>query len=281
MEALAGLADGAAAQRALGPSVKQYRDWIEDLKKVRPSLSANRREMADALFQRATMAANRIEEGINVLDDKDVMLAFRVANRVMARAARRRFGTMQGRDGASVETPAWRPFQLAFILMNLSGIANPPPPRPRSGRPTLFPDGRRQDGGVSRPGRLHSRLSPLEESGLRLAGAERADALHAPAADARPAQSRAATLICALELERHKDPDTLGPLAVRDRPLGRQGRHAEPHGRQGRDQPELGPVEDIAFQNDDRKPPRSRSRTVPGAARSSSQHSFQLVPNAR
>ena len=54
MEALAGLADGAAAQRALGPSVKQYRDWIEDLKKVRPSLSANRREMADALFQRAT-----------------------------------------------------------------------------------------------------------------------------------------------------------------------------------------------------------------------------------
>ena len=121
MEALAGLADGAAAQRALGPFVKQYRDWIEDLKKVLPSLSANRREMADALFQRATMAANRIEEGIRVLDDKDVMLAFRMANRVMARAARRRFGTMQGKDEASVETPTWRPFQLAFLLMNLRG----------------------------------------------------------------------------------------------------------------------------------------------------------------
>ena len=39
MEALAELADGAAAAQALGPFVNQYRDWIADQKKVLPSLT--------------------------------------------------------------------------------------------------------------------------------------------------------------------------------------------------------------------------------------------------
>ena len=39
MDALAELADGPAAQKALGPFVKQYRDWIADQKKVLPSLN--------------------------------------------------------------------------------------------------------------------------------------------------------------------------------------------------------------------------------------------------
>ena len=34
MDALAELADGPAAQKALGPFVKQYRDWIADQKKI-------------------------------------------------------------------------------------------------------------------------------------------------------------------------------------------------------------------------------------------------------
>ena len=32
---------------------------------------------------------------------------------------------MQGKDPASVDPPTWRPFQLAFLLMNLKGIAEP------------------------------------------------------------------------------------------------------------------------------------------------------------
>ena len=111
--------------KALGPFVTQYRDWIADQKKVLPSLTPKRREMAEALFQRAGTAAKRIEDGIKVLDDKDALFAFRMANRVMAKAARRRFGPMQGKDEAAVDAPTWRPFQLAFLLMNLPGHRRP------------------------------------------------------------------------------------------------------------------------------------------------------------
>ena len=41
---------------------------------------------------------------------------------------------------------------------------------------------------------------------------------------------RAATLICALELERRNDVDQAGRVAVRDRPVGRPRRHAERDG---------------------------------------------------
>ncbi len=125
MDRLAELADGPAAQKALEPFVKQYGDWIADQKTILPTLTPRRRETAEALFQRADIAAKRIQEGINVLDDKDALFAFRMANRVMARAARRRFGPMQGRDEAAVEAPTWRPFQLAFLLTNLPGIVDP------------------------------------------------------------------------------------------------------------------------------------------------------------
>ncbi len=77
METLAELADGAAAQQALGAFVQQYRAWIEGQKQVYPSLTAKRREMAEALIQRAGIAANRIEAGIQALSNPTVLKAFR------------------------------------------------------------------------------------------------------------------------------------------------------------------------------------------------------------
>ena len=52
-------------------------------------------------------------------DDADSLDAFRVANRAVARALRTRL---------SIEEPSWRAFQLAFILLNLPGLANPRDP---------------------------------------------------------------------------------------------------------------------------------------------------------
>jgi Helicase conserved C-terminal domain len=279
MEALAELADGQAADKALGPFVKQYRDWIEDQKRVLPSLTPNRREMADALFQRATLVANRIEEGIKVLDDKDIMFAFRMANRVMARAARRRFGPMQGKDEASVETPTWRPFQLAFILMNLRGIGNPNHQDREVVDLLFFPTGggkteaylglaaftlvyrRVKNLGYASPG-----LSVLMRYTLRLLTLDQL--------------SRAATLICALELERHKDPDMLGPWPFE---IGLWvGRAATPNqmGFKGDNNPYSARSKTIAFQNDDRKAAPIPLENCPWCGEKFKPHSFQLLPNA-
>ena len=122
MDALAALADFADAQAKLDPLVTEYRAWISA--QTVPTLSAKRKETAESLQSRAQVAADRIAQGIALLEDPQCLAAFQLANKVMATAARRRLGVMQGKPPESI-TPEWRPFQLAFLLMNLPGIAEP------------------------------------------------------------------------------------------------------------------------------------------------------------
>ncbi|MBV8236680.1 MAG: helicase, partial [Acidimicrobiia bacterium] len=281
METLAELADGAAAQQALGAFVQQYRAWIEGQKKVYPSLTAKRREMAEALIQRAGTAANRIEAGIRALSNPTVLKAFTLANRVMARAARRRFGPMQGqgKEEAAVEEPTWRPFQLAFILMNLPGLVDPHHHDREMVDLLFFPTG----GGkteaylglaaftlvyrrLKNPGYASAGLSVLMRYTLRLLTLDQL--------------SRAATLICALELERLKDPDTLGPWPFE---IGLWvGRAATPNrmGSKGDNDPQSARSKTIAFQNDDRKPAPIPLENCPWCGEKFRPQSFQLMPNA-
>jgi hypothetical protein len=117
MDALGALADGGAAQTSMWPLVSHYRNWIDARRSEIESLQEERRETATELLRFASLAAGRIERGIGVLaQDPDVLDAFKVANRAVARALRKRLG---------VETPRWRAFQLAFILLNLPGLADP------------------------------------------------------------------------------------------------------------------------------------------------------------
>ncbi len=277
MEALAGLPDGTAARQALGPFVDQYRGWIEDQRKVISTLNPKRREMAEALFQRAGKAASRIEEGINALADPMAIIAFRLANRVMATAARRRFGTMQGKDPEAVDAPTWRPFQLAFFLMNLEGIIDPLHHDREAVDLLFFPTG----GGkteaylglaaftlvyrrLRHPGYTSAGLSVLMRYTLRLLTLDQL--------------SRAATLICALELERLSDPDTLGPWPFE---IGLWvGRAATPNrmGGKGDPDPNCAYRKTIAFQNDDRKPPPIPLESCPWCGETFKPESFQLVP---
>ena len=104
-------------------------------------------------------------------------------------------------------TPEWRPFQLAFLLMNLPGIARPTDKDREVVDLLFFPTG----GGkteaylglaaftlvlrrMRNPGICGAGVSVLMRYTLRLLTLDQL--------------GRAATLICALELERQKDVDT-------------------------------------------------------------------------
>jgi len=125
MEALAALKDATEATAKLSPLVAQYRAWIETQRHHDPNLSAKRRATAEALMANAELAAERIAAGIALLADPDALYAFRVANHAMAEAGRRREAQRLGLAPDQVAPPRWRPFQLAYLLMTLRGVADP------------------------------------------------------------------------------------------------------------------------------------------------------------
>lgn len=120
MRLLGTLSDAAQVSPALGPVITQYQAWIEAEKLKCGAFSGTRKKTAEALIEEAETACTRMKHGIGLLErDAQVLKAFAIANRAMARAAEKR------RPGSE---PLWRPFQLAFVLLNLDGTANPESP---------------------------------------------------------------------------------------------------------------------------------------------------------
>ena len=203
MESLGGLPDGAAAERALTPLVTGYRSWIDEQRGTLTELAGERRKTAEELLRQAGFAADRMERGIRVLvKDRDALDAFRVANRAVDSALSRRLA----REGLK-EKPRWRAFQLAFLLLNLSGITDPASPEREFVDLLFFPTG----GGKTeaylglaaftlvlrrlrhpgRGGRAGAGVSVIMRYTLRLLTLDQL--------------GRAAGLVCALELERGKN----------------------------------------------------------------------------
>ena len=138
MDALGTLNDGVAAAAALRPLVGEYRAWIADRLETTKPLRSSRRDTAKELLHRAGHAADRIEQGITLLgSDEDALDAFRVANRAVSRALRQRLGA----QFSGGESPQWRAFQLAFILLNLPGLADPLDPNREIVDLLFFPTG--------------------------------------------------------------------------------------------------------------------------------------------
>ncbi len=228
-------------------------------------------------MQRARVAADRIQRGIELLADPKCLEAFRVANKVMAESARRRLGVMQGKPAKSVQ-PAWRPFQLAFLLMNLTGIAQPENEDRQVVDLLFFPTG----GGkteaylglaaftlilrrLGNPGIGSAGLSVLMRYTLRLLTLDQL--------------SRAATLICALELERRQDVTKLGEWPFE---IGLWvGRAATPNrmGRKGDNDPESARLRTLRFMNDDRRPSPIPLEECPWCGTKFKGISFRLLPN--
>ena len=208
MEALGELPDGRAAVAALTPLVAQYRAWIERQREHLDTLAGTRLETATELLRKATVAAERMAAGINALaKDEDVLDAFRVANRAVSCALRHRLPAV-----FEDEPPCWRAFQIAFILLNVAGLADPDDPHRHTVDLLFFPTGGGKTEaylGLAAMAMVLRRLRNPEANGKAGAGVSvvMRYTLRLLTLDQL---GRAAGLVCALELEREADVERYG-----------------------------------------------------------------------
>lgn len=278
MEALADAEDAEAIRAMLGGVVDAYATWIAAQGEHLPE-HTGRAEMARKLLGRAEIARKRIAAGLAALDDPQVLEAFRIANRAMATAARQRFGVERGKPPEQVDPPCWRLFQLAFILLNLAGVADPRHPDRELVDLLFFPTG----GGktesylglaafalvlrrLRNPGVSSSGVTVLMRYTLRLLTLDQL--------------GRAATLICALELLRQDDIEKLGLWPFEIGLWVGQGATPNRMGKKGDKDPHSARARTIAFQNDDRrKPSPIPLENCPWCGTKFKATSFQLLPD--
>lgn len=278
MEALAAIGTAQEMQQRLIGLKTGYSTWIEAQRQAL-KMKGRRLAVAGELLTRAEFAARRIEGGISTLSDPKVFEAFQIANRTMAAAARRRQAQIEAKRPAEVSSPRWRPFQLAFLLVNLRGISEPSHTDRELVDLLFFPTG----GGkteaylglsaftlvlrrLRNPGISSAGLSVLMRYTLRLLTLDQL--------------GRAAALICALELERQKDVVKLGTWPFE---IGLWvGQAATPNrmGRKGDSFRESARAKTIAFKNNDKKPSPIPLETCPWCGEKFKGTSFNLVPTA-
>jgi hypothetical protein len=251
MDALGSLPDGAAARAALDPLVKEYREWIKGRRAEVVALRNVRRQTAEGLLHLAEVAAGRIERGIDVLaEDGDALDAFRVANRAVARALRQRLKEKIG-------VPSWHAFQLAFLLLNLPGLADTADPHRETVDLLFFPTGGGKTEaylGLAGFAMVLRRLRHPGDGGLAGAGVSviMRYTLRLLTLDQL---ARAAGLVCALELEREGDVKLYGTWPFE---IGLWvGRAATPNvlGHKGDGQSESARSRTIRFKRDPRANP--------------------------
>lgn len=146
MDALA-TADLAALADGLAPLADGYAAWLAEEADKIPELPEQLRPAASGAIETAKKAAERIRAGIALLTDPsrprhaDALRAFRFANEAMA-LQRRHSETIRLREERSLTyaeasaaihekgaaAASWRPFQLAFVLLNLPSLADPAHP---------------------------------------------------------------------------------------------------------------------------------------------------------
>ena len=202
MERLGEISDLSDARNCLGGLVASYQMWISSQAAgLSTQLSAKQQSTAQDLINGAKVAAGRVEEGIEALGDPECLEAFRIANRAMARSARQRFAVQQGKKPHEVEPPRWRAFQLAFILMNIRGLFDPLHIERRVVDLLFFPTGGGKTEAYLGLAAFTVILRRLQNPGIGSAGVSiiMRYTLRLLTLDQL---SRAAALMCALELER-------------------------------------------------------------------------------
>jgi hypothetical protein len=153
MEALASLAaqsgDALAARLTRLPEL--YSDWIAIQQAAVGALPGRRRATGGRVIVGMRAADDRIRMGIGILErDARARLAFRIMNEAVAHAAGRRDAIAKRAsdidgvleiDPSAERPPRWRPFQLAFILLNLAGLIDKSHPDRETVDLLFFPTG--------------------------------------------------------------------------------------------------------------------------------------------
>jgi hypothetical protein len=146
MDALAELPP-AGLTAALRPLADGYRAWLAERRSDVDGLPAPLRPAAHRALYRAETVADRIAAGIELLGtDPQALDAFRFANEAMALQRRHTtLAALRGSEGIGYaealdritalgpEAASWRPFQLAFVLLNLPALTDPADPQRRAG----------------------------------------------------------------------------------------------------------------------------------------------------
>jgi hypothetical protein len=209
MDALADLTDGPTLRAALIGLADRYGSWIEGEARKAAALTGRRASFARQLVDKGRRARDRIVEGIELLvSDPQAREAFCLANRAMADQAKQRNKTQ-----TDTKAPAWRPFQLAFLLLSLLSVADDRHDDRELVELIFFPTG----GGKTE---AYLGLAAFILILRRLRGAGRPDGGLGVAVLLRytlrlltlDQLGRAATLICALELLRQREPARLGDV---------------------------------------------------------------------
>ena len=142
MTALAGLeADGAEA--AFGPLIGGYSEWLTGQHAIADGLPERLRETAKDAIGEAEIVAERLREGVELLkSDPQALRAFRFMNgamrdqRIHSQVAAIRAGDeskkindvladLIAREPDDPSVASWRPFQLAFVLLQLPALTDP------------------------------------------------------------------------------------------------------------------------------------------------------------
>ncbi|PNG22728.1 helicase [Streptomyces cahuitamycinicus] len=163
LAALAVPARRAELSTALAPLADGYGTWLEQQRRSAAALPEDLRAAAETAIDQALEVCDRITLGIDrLLADETALLAFRFANRAMAlqrrntaiatsrtgrendsRSYQEAYDEVHGKGKAAA---SWRPFQLAFVLLNTDSLTRPGHPHRGTGREALvdllfFPTG--------------------------------------------------------------------------------------------------------------------------------------------
>jgi hypothetical protein len=283
IETLAQASDVSSLKAMLDPMVEAYQNWILQQRKSLTELSetSQRENTAKALLDNAMITYQRIRKGINAMDDPQVFQAFKLANQAIAISIRQRNSHNSETAPKDVKAPKWRPFQLAFILNNIAGIANPLDRDREIVDLLFFPTGGGKTEaylGLAAFTLILRRLRDPKAEGSAGLSVLMRYTLRLLTLDQL---GRAATLICALETIRQENVDILGKHRFE---IGLWvGQTATPNrmGAKGDKNPDSARQRTINFKTDsNRFPSPIPIENCPWCGERFDKNSFSLYPNA-